>query len=161
MGPSGVDPEHLERFKSDLEKLVTTYGFKSQHQEDQSTTALRLRRNKDRSHEMVGTLLKDLKTTWKDAPDNLKTLFNLQSLEDLIHGPMSDFTGFLNRVRGGRDGFWSLHAHDYIHKIALEYLKTDSRGQRFNYRRRLREIAQQHPHLAEKVQNTLEEWLKY
>ena len=50
---------------------------------------------------MVGTLLKDLKSTYNDAPDNLKTLFNLKSLEDLIQGPMSDFTGFLNRVRVG------------------------------------------------------------
>ena len=57
LGPSGLDPDHLERFKDDLEKLVTTYGFKIQHQEDQSTTALRLRRNKDRSHNLVGTLL--------------------------------------------------------------------------------------------------------
>ena len=74
---------------------------------------------------------------------------------------MAHFTGFLHRVRGGRDGFWTFHAHDYIHKIALEYLKTDSRGQRFNYRRRLREVAQQHPHLAKKVQMTVEDWMKY
>ena len=161
LGPSGLDPEHLERFKGDLEKLVTTYGFKTMHHEDQSTTALRLRRNKDRSYEMVGTLLKDLKSTYNDAPDNLKTLFDLKSLEDLIQGPMSYFTGFLHRVRGGRDGFWTFHAHDYIHKIALEYLKTDSRGQRFNYRRRLRGVAQQHPHLAKKVQMTVEDWMKY
>ena len=105
--------------------------------------------------------MKDLRDTWDSAPTELKTLFNLKSLDELVQGQMSDFTGFLNRVRRGRDQFWTFHAHDYIHKIALEYLKTESRGQRFNYRRRLREVAEQHPHVAEKVQVTLEDWMEY
>ena len=161
LGPPDLDPEHLNRFKDDLDKLATTYGFKVVHEEENSSVALRQRRNKDRSNVMVGTLMKDLRSTWDSAPTELKTLFNLKSLDELVQGQMSDFTGFLNRVRRGRDQFWTFHAHDYIHKIALEYLKTESRGQRFNYRRRLREVAEQHPHVAEKVQVTLEDWMKY
>ena len=74
---------------------------------------------------------------------------------------MSSFTGFLNRVQGNRKEFWSNHGEDYIHKVALEYLRTNNRGQRFNYRRRLKEVAKNHPNLAEKVRVTLDQWMKY
>ena len=53
----------------------------------------------------MGVLFKDLKTTWENAPENLKTLFSNLILEDLVNAPMNDFTGFLNRVRKNREGF--------------------------------------------------------
>ena len=74
---------------------------------------------------------------------------------------MASFTGFLNRVRGGREEFWRFHGKDYVNKNALEYLKSDSRGQRFNYRRRLKEVAEKQSHLATCISQTLEEWMKY
>ena len=72
---------------------------------------------------------------------------------------MTTFTGFLNKVREGRDGFWSFHANDYIRKITLEYLKAPSRGQRFNYRRRLKEVAEKHTTLqAESRKLLIQTW---
>jgi len=50
---------------------------------------------------------------------------------------------------------------DYIHKVALEYLRTTNRAQRFNYRRRLNEVAESHPNLAQKIQVILDKWMKY
>ena len=70
---------------------------------------------------------------------------------------MNDFTGFLNRVRKNREGFWTFHGHDYLHKVALEYSKTISRAQRFNYKRRLKEVAETHPTLASRVSSILSE----
>ena len=159
--PPSVTEETLERFRGDLQKLVSVYGFKTQYDGDHTAISLRQQRSQDRSKEMVGTLLKDLKSTWDNSEHELRTIFSLNSLEDLVEGQMSSFTGFLNKVRGGRDGFWAFHSNDYIHKIALEYLKTESRGQRFNYRRRMQEVSEKHPHLAEKVDQILEEWMNY
>ena len=148
-------------FKGDLDKLVSVYGFKTQYEEDQTMVTLRQQRSVDRSQEMESRLTKDLRSTWDRAEDSLKTLFSLGSLEDLVLAPMQTFTGFLNKVSKGRDQFWSLHGTDYIHKVALEYLRTTARAQRFNYRRRLKEVATSHPQYAEMVRNTLEEWMKY
>ena len=86
----------------------------------------------------------------------LKTTNALWSLDELVQAPMTAFTGFLNRVREGREGFWSFHANDYIRKITLEYLKAPSRGQRLNYRRRLKEVAEKHPHLNKRITETLD-----
>lgn len=161
LGPASVSEEVLNRFKGDLDKLVSVYGFKTQYEEDQTMVTLRQQRSVDRSQEMESRLTKDLRSTWDRAEDSLKTLFSLGSLEDLVLAPMQTFTGFLNKVSKGRDQFWSLHGTDYIHKVALEYLRTTARAQRFNYRRRLKEVATSHPQYAEMVQNTLEEWMKY
>jgi hypothetical protein len=94
-------------------------------------------------------------------PKDFKTLFSLNSLDDLVLAPMSSFTGFLNRVRGGREAFWSVHGENYIHKVALEYLRTTNKGQRFNYKRRIKEVAESHPNIAQEVQVILDKWMKY
>ena len=159
--PPEVSEEVLEGFKQELEGLVSRYGFRTQYEEDHSMVEVRQQRSQDRSQELVSVLTKDLETTWVEGEQDLKNLFSLYSLEDLVLAPMSSFTGFLNRVRGNRKKFWDVHSVDYIHKVALEYLRTTNKGQRFNYRRRLKEVAESHPNLAQKVQVILDKWMKY
>ena len=161
MSPPDLSEDTLTRFKGDLEGLVSRYGFRTQYEEDHSMVNLRQQRSQDRSQELVNVLTKELKSTWVEGEQSLKTLFSLTSLEDLVLAPMSSFTGFLNRVRGNRKKFWDVHSVDYIHKVALEYLRTTNKGQRFNYRRRLKEVAESHPNLAEKVRVILDKWMKY
>jgi len=156
-----VSEKVLERFKEELEGVVSRYGFRTHYEEDQSMVNLRQERAQDRSQELVSVLTKELKSTWEDGEQSLKTLFSLTSLEDLVLAPMSTFTGFLNRVQGDRKTFWGVHGVDYIHKVALEYLRTTNRAQRFNYRRRLKEVAESHPNLAQKIQVVLDKWMKY
>jgi hypothetical protein len=140
---------------------MNRYGFRSQYEEDQSMVSLRQQRSQDRSHELVSVLTKDLESNWEEGEQSLKTLFSLNSLDDLVLAPMSSFTGFLNRVQGDRKKFWAVHGVDYIHKVALEYLRTTNRAQRFNYRRRMKEVAESHPNLAKKIQVILDDWMKY
>ena len=161
LGPAGIEEDTLNRFKGDLEKLVGIYGFKTQYEVGQTMVALRQQRSQDNAAVLAQTLNKELKSTWDAASDELKTQFALTSLDDLVQGQLTTFTGFLNRHRKGREEFWTFHAHDYIHKIALEYLKASSRAQRFNYRRRLKEVAETHTHLASKVQETLDNVMTY
>lgn len=161
LGPSEMPEDTLDRFKGDLEKLVSVYGLKTQYEGGDTMTSLRQQRSQDKSQELVAILLKDLKSTWDGSDAEVRTQFQLESLEDLVQSAIGTFTGFLNKVRGGRVGFWTFHGHDYLHKIALEYLKTDSRGQRFNYRRRMKEVAERHEQFAEKVSKTLDGWMQY
>jgi hypothetical protein len=161
IAPPDLSDDTLNRFKGDLDGLVSRYGFHTQYEDDHSMVEVRQQRSKDRSQELVSVLTKDLESTWKEGEQDLKNLFSLNSLDDLVLAPMSSFTGFLNRVRGNRKKFWDVHSVDYIHKVALEYLRTANKGQRFNYRRRLKEVTESHPNLAQKVQVILDEWMKY
>jgi hypothetical protein len=159
--PPEVSEVVLEGFKQELDGLVSRYGFRTQYEEDHSMVEVRQQRSQDRSQELVSVLTKDLMTTWVEGEQDLKNLFSLTSLEDLVLAPMSSFTGFLNRVRGNRKQFWDVHSVDYIHKVALEYLRTTNKGQRFNYKRRLKEVAENYPNLTQKVQVILDQWMKY
>lgn len=161
IAPPDLSEEVLERFKGDLEGLVSRYGFRTQYEEDQSMVEVRQQRSQDRSQELVSVLTKDLESTWTEGEQDLKNLFSLNSLDDLVLAPMSSFTGFLNRVSGNREKFWENHGTDYIHKVALEYLRTTNKGQRFNYRRRLKEVADTHENLAGEAIEALNKWMKY
>jgi hypothetical protein len=158
IAPPDLSEDTPIRFKGDLEGLMSRYGFRTQYEEDQSMVEVRQQRSQDRSQELVSVLIKDLESTWTEGEQDLKNLFALNSLDDLVLAPMSSFTGFLNRVRGGREGFWSHHGVDYIHKVALEYLRTTNKGQRFNYRRRLEKVTGTH---AVKAKEALNKWMKY
>ncbi|QNG28491.1 hypothetical protein [Synechococcus sp. LTW-R] len=61
-----------------------------------------------------------------------------------------------NQVHGfpEQEPFWISHAHDYIRKIALEYLNVSSRAQGFNCRCRLKEVAETHHHLPRRRRPT-------
>ena len=161
ISPPEVSEEVLTHFKGELEEVVSRYGFRTQYEEDQSMVEVRQQRSQDRSQELVNLLTKDLESTWKEGEQDLKNLFSLNSLDDLVLAPMSSFTGFLNRVSGNREKFWENHGTDYIHKVALEYLRTTNKGQRFNYRRRLKEVADTHEKLSGKASEALNKWMKY
>ena len=161
LGPSSLSEESLQRLRDDLEKVAKVYGCRTLTEGDTSSVSLRQKQSLDKGKQLEITLMRDLKSTWDKAEHQYRTLFGLNSLDDLVNANMSTFTGFLNRVRGSKDAFWTLHAHDFIHKNAMEFCKCNGRGQRYNYKRRLREIAEKFPHLAEKVGDTYENWMQY
>ena len=48
----------------------------------------------------------------------------------------------------------------YVYRLALEYLKTDSRSQRFNYKRRLKQLAEKQLDLKDLIDEVLETYMK-
>jgi len=118
MTPPAPSEEVLERFKQELEGLVSRYGFRTQYEDDQSMVEVRQQRSQERSQVLVQRLTQDLQSTWQEADADLKNLFSLSSLEDFVLAPMSSFTGFLNRLRGGRNEFWSKCVFSPGHSVA-------------------------------------------
>lgn len=47
----------------------------------------------------------------------------------------------------------------YVYKFALEFQKTDSRSQRFNYKRRLKDLAVKQPDLKDLIDDVLETYM--
>ena len=160
-GPSDLSEETFGRLREDLQKIASIYGCKTITDADASSVSLRQQQSLDKSKQLEITLMKDLKSTWDKSEHQYRTLFGVNSLDDLVNAKMPVFTGFLNKVRGSKDAFWRLHSHDFIHKNAMEFCKCNGRGQRYNYKRRLREVAEKFPHLAEKVKETYDTWMQY
>ena len=47
----------------------------------------------------------------------------------------------------------------YVYRVALEFLRTDSRSQRFNYKRRLKQLVESQPELAECIDQVIKTYM--
>ena len=105
---------------------------------------------------LLQQLIADLTPVVEEAPHTLLQEFEVFSAEDLAEGEIRTLTGVLVRLCGSSQGMWESYGPIYCRKVALEYNRTDSRAQRFNYRKRLLEVKGKHSHLADLVDDLLD-----
>tara|TARA_B100000579_G_scaffold393096_1_gene369479 strand:+ start:333 stop:503 length:171 start_codon:yes stop_codon:yes gene_type:complete len=55
---------------------------------------------------------------------------------------------------------WEQHEIDYCKKVSMEFNRTDSKAQRFNYKKRLMEVKEKHPELGTTVDDCLEKYCR-
>lgn len=81
-------------------------------------------------------------------------------LENLLHLDIMTL-GWITRPDSDIDARAMRHRYTptYVYKFALEFQKTDSRSQRFNYKRRLRDLAEKQPDLKELIDEVLETYM--
>jgi hypothetical protein len=84
----------------------------------------------------------------------------VQELENLLHLDVMTF-GWITRPDEDIHAKAMRHRYTpaYVYKFALEFHKTDSRSQRFNYKRRLRDLAVKQPDLKELIDEVLETYM--
>jgi hypothetical protein len=105
---------------------------------------------------LLQQLTADLTPVVEEAPQTLLQDFEVTSAEDLAAGEIRTLTGVLVRLCGSSEGMWESYGPLYCRKVALEFNRTESRAQRFNYRKRLLEVKSKHPHLVDLVDDLLE-----
>ena len=95
-----------------------------------------------RIHEetLLDRLLMSLQGVVESASLDLRQQFSMTADLDLVNADLKRFTGFLVTLSGGRDPFWDRYGTEYCCKLALEYIRSDSRAQRGNHKRRLKEV---------------------
>ena len=108
------------------------------------------------AQQLLHQLTADLSPVAKEAPQSLLQEFEVFSAEDLAEGEIRTLTGVLVRLCGSSQGMWESYGPIYCRKVALEFNRTESRAQRFNYRKRLLEVKGKHQHLTDLVDALLE-----
>jgi hypothetical protein len=85
----------------------------------------------------------------------------VQELENLLHLDVMTF-GWITRPDEDIHAKAMRHRYTpaYVYKFALEFHKTDSRSQRFNYKRRLRDLAVKQSDLKELIDDVLETYME-
>ena len=106
---------------------------------------------------LLQQLTTDLNPVVAEAPETVLKEFEVTSAGDLAEGEIRTLTGVLVRLSGGTEGMWQTYGNLYCLKVAMEYNRTESRAQRFNYRKRLLEVKGKHQHLTELVDDLLEQ----
>jgi hypothetical protein len=81
-------------------------------------------------------------------------------LENLLHLDVMTF-GWITRPDSDIDARAMRHRYTpaYVYKFALEFQKTDSRSQRFNYKRRLKQLAEKQSELKDLIDEVLETYM--
>jgi len=102
-------------------------------------------------------LTADLTPVVAGAPETVLKEFEVTSAAEMATGEIRTLTGVLVRLSGGTEGMWQTYGNLYCRKVAMEYNSTESRAQRFNYRKRLLEVKGKHDHLADLVDDLLEQ----
>ena len=112
-----------------------------------------------RSDDLLQRLTHDLEQVVLDAPQALLDEFEVSDAASLADGEIRVLTGVLVRHCGGTAGMWETYGKQYCLKVALEFNKTESRAQRFNYRKRLLEVKEKHQDLSEFIEYLLDQYL--
>jgi hypothetical protein len=109
------------------------------------------------AQQLLQQLTADLTPVVTEAPLSLLQEFEVTSAEDLAGRDIRTLTGVLVRLSGGSEGMWESYGPLYCRKVALEFNRTESRAQRFNYRKRLLEVKGKHQQLANLLDDLLEQ----
>ena len=72
-----------------------------------------------------------------------------------------EFVDSLMSIALSRENMMKDFGFLYCTKIVHEYWKTESRSQRYNYKRRLLEVKKKYPKLAEDVDNLCEKYVNF
>ena len=109
---------------------------------------------------LLAELSKRMDVVVKSADPQLVQEFALRSGSELANAEMRSFTGFLVKSTGSSSAMWQQHGDDYCKKVSMEFNRTDSKAQRFNYKKRLMEVKEKHPSLGATVDDCLERYCR-
>ena len=91
-------------------------------------------------------------------PEKDRNAMGLDTVGDFAHKPLTEYKQIANLARS-RLGEGAAYGEDYVIKIAYEYLKTGSRSQRYNYKRRLQALKAKEASLSGFIDEIMERYM--
>ena len=154
-----TEQEHTDLLEG-LSAVASTYGVSILSGEEGSKQrGVQAEKRKSAAEDLEADLIQLLSPVFDDASTPLKEQFNLQSVTDLVNGELRTFTGFLVRHYGSTEGMWEGAGQEYCLKVALEFNRTDSRAQRFNYKKRLEKVQIENPNCSDAAAKVLTNYM--
>lgn len=83
---------------------------------------------------------------------------NLYTVGDFAHKSLPEYKQIAS-IAHKRIGDGTEYGEDYVIKIAYEYLKTESRSQRYNYKRRLQSLRTKEQDLSELIDEVIKRYM--
>ena len=142
--PDDLTPHQHKILLSALKETAAEFGAQVlEGKGGVKQAGLKADRRKALASEIEEMLMQEIASVVSGAPEDLKTRFGIRSAADLIEGTRATFTGFFQNLEGKVDGaFWRNHGRAYCLKIARDFNLTDSRAERFQYKKRIADAIQ-------------------
>jgi len=155
---TALSGEELVAVEKELRDICREYGLDLRNADYASLLTLKKQARAKAEQVWRGVLEQRLTEQWfEKTPEKLRKQFKLTSVTDLINAPLRSFTGFLQRGDGGKANFWKQHGENYVAKVQLEKEKTEDSGQRYNLKRRLKEVLKEQQELSIWKNNIIKE----
>ena len=155
-----VDGADLADMQSRMNQIAQEYGAKLIGEQDYSPADLREDVIKK---EWISRLEFEIRTlalpVFVRMTEDYRSRAGIEHVDDFLNNDLIAFGGILRHDAKFHQGGVHYSSPLYVYRLALEYLKTDSRSQRFNYKRRLRDLAVKQPDLKELIGEVLETYL--
>jgi hypothetical protein len=157
-----LTPQQQKDLLSALKETATAFGadvLEGKGGVKQAKVKADQRKNK--ASEIGQELTREIAAVVSSASDDLKTRFGVSSAADLIEAPRQTFTGFFQNLEGKVEGaFWRKHGRAYCLRIAHDYNLTDSRAERYQFKKRIEDAVNKWGTTIEGFQDMAETILK-
>jgi hypothetical protein len=157
-----VDKKDLSAMRFRINEITREYGARlvseiDYIQEEPATD----NQKKQIIEELEKKVLELTKPFYERMTERERNNSGVQELENLLHLDVMTF-GWITRPDEDIHAKAMRHRYTpaYVYKFALEFHKTDSRSQRFNYKRRLRDLAVKQSDLEELIDDVLETYME-
>jgi hypothetical protein len=157
-----VDKKDLSAMRFRINEITREYGARlvseiDYIQEEPATD----NQKKQIIEELEKKVLELAKPFYERMTERERNNSGVQELENLLHLDVMTF-GWITRPDEDIHAKAMRHRYTpaYVYKFALEFHKTDSRSQRFNYKRRLRDLAVKQSDLEELIDDVLETYME-
>jgi hypothetical protein len=98
--------------------------------------------------QIIKLLIPKINPILSDAGRSARELLGIHNEDQLLDAPLRDFLKFINRTAGSSTKALETYPYEYCLKLALEYNRmTNTRANRFNYKKKLEEFASSDPDL--------------
>lgn len=155
-----VDGADLADMKLRMNQIAQEYGAKLIGEQDYSPADLR---EDEIKKEWMGKLAFEIRTLalpiFLRMTEDYRSKAGIEHVDDFLNNDLIAFGGILRNDAKFHQGGVHYSSPLYVYRLALEYLKTDSRSQRFNYKRRLKQLAEKQPDLKELIGEVLETYM--
>jgi hypothetical protein len=137
--PDDLTPQQHKILLSALKETAAEFGAQVlEGKGGVKQAGLKADRRKALASEIEEHLMQEIAAVVSGAPEDLKSRFGIRSASDLIEGPKATFTGFFQNLVGKvKIEFWRQFGRAYLLKIARDFNLTDSRAERFQYKKRI------------------------
>jgi len=109
--------------------------------------------------ELSQKMLESLAPYYEMLSEHDRSRRELNCLEDFLVVSLHKFGTMMHIPRRGEDER-STYRSEYVYRIALEFMKTDSRSHRYNYKRRLQQLRESCPDLRDVINEVVESYMK-
>jgi hypothetical protein len=153
----GLDKGDLEKIFDTVNQTLIKSGLMILTNASSTTKFIQRQRDLIAKEKKQGTIETEIEHQMYMRSHKLNDHYSSDEIYDIMENDMGQFARALQVISRSRLEMMEVYGELYCYKIALEYHRSDSRVQRFNYKRRLVHVQQKYKFLSDAVEKIFDE----